>query len=300
MQTHYDILEVPSSASNDQIKAAFRRLAKLYHPDKNPTGKDQFEKILLAYEILSDSSKRRQYDLRLKGFSTSSTSKTSSQNTKQKQWSFTDEELKRRQYYQENYRKEYNKYAKTQAASGNKKAYNEYKYILFATPLAVALFMLVIRGFESTKSTSKKEVIEEKITQEIKMGSDPFTAYFKNPVFDSVANRNLILKNVGNKDIVVSLFNKENKFLRSCVIKVGFFAELEKLPDNIKTIRILTGKNWNSSKSYKDLNVIGGFEDEIGFYNIDVSKTNGWTISIDEDLLNASEKIDEKQYFKSN
>ena len=54
LQTHYDILGISVNATDEQIKSAFRRLAKLYHPDKNPNGKDQFEKILLAYEILID------------------------------------------------------------------------------------------------------------------------------------------------------------------------------------------------------------------------------------------------------
>lgn len=301
LQTHYDILGITSSANDEQIKTAFRKLAKLYHPDKNPNGKDQFEKVLLAYEILIDSVKRRNYDLRLKGYSTSSASaKKNSQNkSARKQWSFTDEEIKRRQYYQENYKNEQKNYVKNQTSASDKKTYNEYKYILFATPLAVALFMLVIRGFENKPSEKKETPVNAEIkTEEIKMGADPYTAYFKNPAYDTVANRTLVLKNLGSNDVIANLFDKQHKFLRSCVIKTGFYVELEKLPDFISEINIAAGKKWNSTKEYKGLDVIGGFEEAKGFYKIDLAKTNGWTISIDNDLLNASEQINVKEFFK--
>ena len=300
LQTHYDILGIAPTANNEQIKSAFRKLAKLFHPDKNPGGKEQFEKILVAYEVLIDSAKRRQYDLRLKGYSTASSSSQKTQTKSgQKQWGFSDEELKRRQYYQEHYKKEYSKYTNKQTADARKTAYNEYKYILFATPLAVALFMLVIKGFEDNRP-AKKEIPAnaEAQTQEIKMGADPYTLYFKNPVYDTIANRTLVIKNLSGKDAIVNLFGKQNKFLRSCVVKTGFFVELEQLPDILREMKMAVGKNWNGSKVFKNLEVIGGFESENKFYKIDIAKTNGWTISVDDELLEVSESINEKEFFK--
>ncbi len=60
----YDILDVPETASQSEIKKAYRKLARQYHPDinKSPDAEEKFKEINGAYEILSDEKKRSQYD----------------------------------------------------------------------------------------------------------------------------------------------------------------------------------------------------------------------------------------------
>ncbi|MEK0191007.1 DnaJ C-terminal domain-containing protein [Microcoleus anatoxicus] len=99
-RNYYQILGVPRDASADEIKKAYRRLARQLHPDVNPGDKsaeDRFKDINEAYDILSDIDKRAQYDqfskfwkqkgfqskqgVRIPNFSTWGNSKASSRKT---------------------------------------------------------------------------------------------------------------------------------------------------------------------------------------------------------------------------
>jgi len=61
---YYEVLGVGKDASGDEVKKAFRKLARQYHPDvnKDPEAETQFKEINEAYEVLSDEQKRAQYD----------------------------------------------------------------------------------------------------------------------------------------------------------------------------------------------------------------------------------------------
>jgi len=59
---YYEILGISKSASDDEIKKAYRKLAHKYHPDKKDGDEEKFKEINAAYQILSDKQKRQQYD----------------------------------------------------------------------------------------------------------------------------------------------------------------------------------------------------------------------------------------------
>ena len=62
---YYEVLGVAKTASADEIKSAYRKLAMKYHPDHNPGDKDaaaKFTEISEAYEVLSNPDKRTRYD----------------------------------------------------------------------------------------------------------------------------------------------------------------------------------------------------------------------------------------------
>lgn len=61
---YYEILGVPRNATQEEIKKAFRRLARKYHPDinKDPDAQEKFKEINEAYQVLSDPEKRKLYD----------------------------------------------------------------------------------------------------------------------------------------------------------------------------------------------------------------------------------------------
>jgi len=70
---YYDVLGVPETATAEQIKAAYRKLARKYHPDvsKEPDAEERFKSINEAHEALKDADKRQAYDqLKRQGFRT--------------------------------------------------------------------------------------------------------------------------------------------------------------------------------------------------------------------------------------
>src|ERR687886_1843705 len=61
----YSVLGVSRKASADEIKKAYRKLARQYHPDRNPDNKqaeERFKEVSQAYDVLGDPDKRKQYD----------------------------------------------------------------------------------------------------------------------------------------------------------------------------------------------------------------------------------------------
>jgi len=62
MSNYYDVLKISKEATDDEIKQSYRSLAKQYHPDKKGGDKEKFQKIQEAYDILSDTQKKNEYD----------------------------------------------------------------------------------------------------------------------------------------------------------------------------------------------------------------------------------------------
>ena len=269
MINYYDILGVSEGADINAIKAAFRRLAKQYHPDKNPNGKEFFERVLLAYETLSDPTQKAAYDYRLRSHVQHGAAMPADQKKPGKSWKFDERELKRRQYYNEHIRKYAKETASYNAKAEEKRSYNEYKYILFATPLAVALFVMIMKlaGPVLPKRDSGT-VSGQKATVSpsgLKPGDSPYNFIFGNPRYDMVHNKSLVIKNLTGLDAIVCIFSK-GKFIRSFFVQGGYSAEVAQLPRAPLDIRYVCGENFSYRTVLKKTHIEGGFTRQASYY----------------------------------
>jgi hypothetical protein len=273
MTNYYSILGLTKEASDTEIKAAFRKLAKVYHPDKNPNdpnAKVVFENILKAYHILLNPYSRKKHDYELTNRITQSSKKQSTNTQKQKDYSFTEEELNRRQFYKNYYDARKNKVE----SSTQVKIYSDYKYILFATPVAVGLLMLIISLFDvepKVKLNLKKQLTDSVMNQSFlyqpENGYKPYNSLFGNIQTFNTDNV-LRIKNLSGYDAVIIVFNREDSsYLQHTYLRDSYYAEFNKLPDAGLYWKCWVGKNWNDHKLSSSHQIIGGFDSTVQYQN---------------------------------
>lgn len=312
MADYYSILGLTKTATEIEIKAAFRRLAKVYHPDKNPNdpnAKHLFENILRAYNVLSNPHSRKRYD----NTNFATPSQTVRQHRpgqkKQKEYSFTEEDLKQRDYY----KKYYHAKKHTVNQSEKKPHYSDYKYILYATPIAVALLMLIVSLFSGEPTTEiltkNVEKINETIIPPVKLvnGDKPYSGYFGNlKMFDTP--HHLQINNSSNFDAVIALFDKKtNAYLQHSYLQASYSIEFSKLPETGVYWKCMLGKNWNTNKLFADEKVSGGFDSVVQYQNYKIapvtfSKDDGEVLNllyvINQDSENKQYISDDKAFFE--
>jgi hypothetical protein len=307
LQNYYQIFGLPNFASAAEIKATFRKLAKKYHPDVNPSGQEHFKSLVKVYEILSDAKLKAQYDYKLRFFLAHEQTPKQKTERKVRSRDVPEEELKRRQYYQEHYKAHYERSRKKEEPVDERKAYNEYKNILIATPLAVLLIMIILNvwSYKPKVDVVPYKEPEPPRTEPVKepkrvvTGDAPYTVYYGGAGFDTLADRRLQIKNMASDDMLIMLFGKKG-FVRSIYVEHGYEVSLSQLPAEIASFRIMTGVNFQYTTELKEAGVYGGFVDKCRFYSsskkLKLNGTNQLT------LMNLAaegfREVGEKEFFK--
>lgn len=273
MTNYYSILGLTKDASDSEIKAAFRKLAKIYHPDKNPNdpnAKAVFENILKAYHVLLNPYSRKKHDYDLTNKINYTVKKQSVSSSKQKDYSFTEEEFKRRQFYKNYYDTRKNK----EQQPAQVKIYSDYKYILFATPVAVGLLMLIISLFDfqpkltsHLSQTLTDSTIHKSVSYQPENGYKPFDSFYGElQTFNT--NHILRIKNLSGYDAIIVVFSqKDSSYLQHTYLRNNFYAEINKLPALGLYWKCWVGKNWNDDKSYENHQILGGFDSTVQYQN---------------------------------
>lgn len=279
MADYYSILGLTKNATDIEIKSAFRKLAKIYHPDKNPdpNARQLFEHILKAYDTLINPHSRRRYDSI--GATNTSYSKqyvkpSNARNRGQKEWNTDEEDLKRREYYKQHYH-----HAKSKIAQPEVKQtpYSDYKYVLFATPIAVGLLMLIISLFNSEPKTNSvsepniTSIVETKQLYQLTNGDKPYNGFFGDiKTFDTP--HLLQINNSSNYDAVIVVFDKKtNNYLQHAYLKNSYTIEFSKLPNTGVYWKCMLGKNWNTDKLIFNDKVSGAFDSIVQYQNWETS-----------------------------
>jgi curved DNA-binding protein CbpA len=301
LSTYYDILGISQLAGINEVKRAFRRLAKLYHPDKNPGEKELFARILKAYETLVDPALRSAYDRKL---SYQQHQNTSGQNTKSKTWTFEEKELRRRKYYEEHIKKFEKARPTYSRPESPKSTYNEFKHILFATPLAVALLLLVIHLAESPDKKINKtthKIIGQKPNKKTRKDfSSPFSSIFGPEKTDLNSELSVVLSNEMGLDVVFCLFKKD-KFVKSVFLQKDSLVHLRQIQSGKYTARLAIGEDFDPEKSLLKGKVKGGFAGDVFFYFTKSSFTldADRKLSLGRDLYKSLVQVDEQVFFET-
>ncbi len=301
MSTYYEILGLKSTASSIEIKEAFRTLAKKYHPDRNPAGKEQFTIIAQAYEVLSDPDLRAAYDIRLKYTAQLSSTQQKTQ-PGSKEWRFDEREMRRRKYYDEHIRR-YEKTSARRNSSPPRVAYNEYRYWMFATPLAVALFLLIMHWAGPTISTPTAAVKRVQTTlqapNELMLpGLSPYKAHFGKEVFERPGNKVQVI-NASGHDALICLFDT-SAFLRSFFLASDFSAAITQLPNAKLEVRFALGTDFDPDAITSIDGVFGNFKKHSGYFISPayLALRDSLTITLTSEASGVYERVTAGQFFK--
>ena len=262
---YYVLLQINPTATSAEIKTAYRRLAKLFHPDKNPGAEEKFKIIKEAYETLIDPDRRSRYDTKRNYLIRTEFKKTETYK-KPKADTFSEAELKRRQYYQEHYKS----YTRTGFNPDSqptrpvpKSNYKELTYLLISIPAAIALLLLLVNIYQIPKPVKKnKTVLVETIDSDVKTADLPYAASLAKPLYDTASRSYVKIRNQSGKDAVVFLRNQQQQVIRHYFMENNYQLFMEQIPAGIYHLYYYAGKGFKE-RNFLMGNIMGNFTKDI-------------------------------------
>ncbi|MBA3970904.1 MAG: J domain-containing protein [Bacteroidetes bacterium] len=267
-KNYYIILEVKSTATFDEIKSAYRALAKKYHPDKNTGNKaaeEYFKEIQQAYSVLSNPEKRRKYDLRSSYTARPQTTQRSSSPSPQYTGNAYQYAQQQAQYRQQQPREESQKRTTQQPPI---KDNAESWQILVSVGIALVLLYFII-SYSAEKhiqdpgpqTTTEVIKIQQELQPTIGEFDSPYSHHFGEEISDRESKNNILIMNSNSYEVVICLIeNKGGRTIRNQYISKGSEFKMNEIPDGEYSLKVYFGNEWDASKTFSDISVKGGFK----------------------------------------
>jgi len=277
LKDHYQTLGVPENASEQEIKMAYRKLAKRYHPDVNAGAKgaeDRFKEIVEAYTILSDFNLRRNYDAKRigKSFFGGNPSFYSYGQTNEKK------DPRRKEYSEEDLERARARHKKRALANMARR-----KNILKGMIVTFILFMVASAEFEnyieqkrnkdsldlSYKLASIRKQYQEVEKTKIENMDSPYDAVFGEAQYENNCPNHFVIYMAFSDAVICAVqSNPPYKTLRNEYIEAKQAFVMKEMPGGSYFIKMYTGENWDMKKKIPDGRRLGGFTNNEAFYKV--------------------------------
>ncbi len=289
MKDYYQILGVSRIASQEEIKFAYRALAKRFHPDLNPgnrVAEERFKEITLAYDTLSDETSRKRYNLKqLYGGSVF----TSGTNPAQEKEEARKEYAKRMAYVRHKEKK-----------LAYEKSYRK-RAIIIGVCIAVLITIgLRIPGEQSERERRMQDFMDKNhgnflhpekaknFVKSIQTADSPYDSIFGEGIYQDPAGHALHFTNQLKQDVVACLIDEKSpkRRMRNEFIRAGEWYTMAELPDGKYKLLIFKGNTWEPGALLLNNKVRGSFDRDTAFYS-----SRGYTI-----IMSKKQERDEDIY----
>ena len=262
IKNFYAVLGVGSTASQEEIKLAYRKLAKRFHPDRNPGDKqneERFKEISEAYNVLSGEESRKKYDLKFHYTSNSRSEKKYNPGATQRE--------------QPKFRVK-----KERPPTAAEKRATRWIFGTVVAFVITIIVMIVLNPEDNENSKMKQLVYNQDLIDQVPVkktepppimdADSPYDDIFGQGISIDEARNTIMVVNSEASEVVVCLVQKDPpyKTIRNEYFGPGLTYRIVGIPNGTYYLKTYFGKKWNPNKKLAGGKVKGGFDEEFGFF----------------------------------
>lgn len=277
MRDLYRILGIPDNASMADIKSAYRRLAKQYHPDLNPGSRrseEKFKEILDAYTILSDEELRAQYDRKRRFGSSATGAYTAAPHHPGE---------KKRESQRREYPPEYIEMMRQRNRTRIVKQIQRRKKILRGMIITFVLYLIGTAIFESWMDDQRakqtqfvQEAREDKRQRDSMLNSldvihnldSPYDSVFGPAQSTWLSPNQVVIVNPYTDAVICLVHTASGQTIRNEFVHGQTTFIMKDVPNGSYSVKVYAGVNWTFSKPVPDGRMLGGFSTNEHFFSI--------------------------------